>query len=227
MRSINVRETVAQKKVDPIQPQPSRMTLPQRWLSLAELAGGSAIVIGHNVYHVVPNEVPILFVLGLLSLRLRGGSWRATGLGWPISWRRTALFAFAVAALRILLGALLIHPITARFWPPAAAPSGSAEITGHALCRARVASVDLDLCRLRRRDRIPGLSAEARGGSGRAIKSRLLGRRFRRRRALWIRTLLQGSIWNRGFRHGWRGSWGGLCVVGAQPVGLHFGPWLH
>jgi len=86
--SINVRETVAQKKVDPTRPQPSRMTLPQRWLSLAELAVGSGIVVGHNVYHVVPNEVPILFVLALLSLRLRDGSWRATGLGWPISWRR-------------------------------------------------------------------------------------------------------------------------------------------
>jgi membrane protease YdiL (CAAX protease family) len=108
-------------------------SVPQRWLSLAEVAVGSAIVIGHNVYHVVPNEVPILFVLGLLSLRLRGGSWIATGLGRPISWRRTILFALAAAALRILLGALVIDPITAHFWPPAAAPSGSGQIKGHAL----------------------------------------------------------------------------------------------
>ena len=54
----------------------------QRWLSLLELAVGSTIVIGHNVFHILPNEVPILFVFGLLSLRLRGGSWRATGLRW-------------------------------------------------------------------------------------------------------------------------------------------------
>jgi len=131
--SMNVRETAAQNKLDPIQLQPSALGLPRRWLSLAELALGSAIVIGHNVYRVVPNEVPILFVLGLLSLRLRNGSWTAAGLSWPISWRRTVLFALAAAALRILLGAWVIEPITAHFWPPAVGPSGSDEITGHAL----------------------------------------------------------------------------------------------
>src|ERR1700733_15836278 len=82
----------------------------QRWIALAELAVGSAIVIGHNVYRVVPNEVPILFVLGLLSAQLRDGSWMAVGLRWPASWRRTILFALAAAALRILLGALVMDP---------------------------------------------------------------------------------------------------------------------
>ena len=113
--------------------QPDRLTPARRGLSLAELIAGSAIVIGHNVYHVIPNEVPILFVLGLLSLRLRGGSWAATGLKMPTSWRRTILVALAAAALRILLGALVIEPITAHFWPPAIAPSGSNEIQGHAI----------------------------------------------------------------------------------------------
>ena len=105
----------------------------QRWLSLAELFVGSAIVIGHNVYHVIPNEVPILFVLGLISVRLRDGSWTAMGLRWPVSWRRTVLFALGTAALRILLGGFVVDPITSRFWPPAIAPSGSNEITGHVM----------------------------------------------------------------------------------------------
>ena len=103
----------------------------QRSISLAELAIGGAIVIGHNVYHMIPNEVPILFVLGLLSAQLRDGSWTAVGLRWPASWRRTILSALAAAALRILLSALVIDPITAHFWPPAIAPSGSEDITGH------------------------------------------------------------------------------------------------
>jgi membrane protease YdiL (CAAX protease family) len=103
----------------------------QRWLSLAELALGSAIVIGHNVYHVIPNEVPILFVLGLVSLRLRDGGWGVMGLHWPVLWRRTILFALAAAAVRILLGALVIDPITAHFWPAAIRPNGSELITGH------------------------------------------------------------------------------------------------
>src|ERR1022692_234217 len=103
-------------------PRPELQLSPaQRWISLAEFVVGSAIVIGHNVYHVVPNEVPILFVLGLLSFRLRDGSWWAMGLRWPASWRRTVLFALAAAALRILLGTAVIEPLTAHFWPPAAA----------------------------------------------------------------------------------------------------------
>ena len=90
----------------------------QRWLSLAELVAGAAIVIGHNVYHVIPNEVPILFVLGLISFRWRDGSWAEMGLSWPIAWRRTVLFAIAAAALRILLGGLVVDPLTSHFWPP-------------------------------------------------------------------------------------------------------------
>ena len=108
-----------------------RLSPAERWIALAELAVGSAIVIGHNVYRVIPNEVPILFVLGLISAQLRDGSWVAVGLRWPVSWRRTILFALAAAALRILLGAFVIDPITAHFWPPAIAPSGMNEITGH------------------------------------------------------------------------------------------------
>ncbi len=103
----------------------------QRWLSLAELVVGGAIVIAHNVYRVIPNEVYILFVLGLISAQLRDGSSMAAGLRWPASWGRTILFALAAAALRVLLGALVIDPITAHFWPPAVAPSGMNEITGH------------------------------------------------------------------------------------------------
>lgn len=117
--------------------QPDRLTPARRWLSLAELALGSAIVIGHNVYHVIPNEVPILFVLGLISLRLRDGGWAAMGLRWPISWKRTVLFALAAAALRILLGQFVTDPLTAHFWPAAVGPSGFDQITGHVLVALR------------------------------------------------------------------------------------------
>jgi membrane protease YdiL (CAAX protease family) len=103
----------------------------QRWFSLAELMVGGAIVIGHNVYGLVPNEVPILFTLGLISARLRDGSWIAMGLRWPASWRRTVLFALAAAAVRILVGSVVIDPVTARFWPPAKAPSGTENMAGH------------------------------------------------------------------------------------------------
>jgi len=113
------------------------LTPAQRWLSLAEFVVGGAIVIGYNVYHVIPNEVPILFVIGLISLRLRDGGWGVIGLRWPVSWRRTVLIALAAAAARILLSSLVIDPITAHFWPVAIAPSGSEQIAGHAIVALR------------------------------------------------------------------------------------------
>ena len=129
--STPVTESNPHQAVATLKHQEKQQTVAQRWLSLAEFVVGSIIVLGHNVFHVVPNEVPILFVLGLLSLRLRGGSWAATGLNRPSSWRRTVLLAFAAAALRILLGAFVIQPLTAHFWAPAVGPAGSDEIQGH------------------------------------------------------------------------------------------------
>jgi membrane protease YdiL (CAAX protease family) len=114
--------------------QPTKsLTTAQRWISLAEFLIGAAIVIGHNVYHVIPNEVPILFVIGLVSLRIRDGGWKQVGLHWPSSWPRTLLFALAAAALRIVLGSVVVDPLTAHFWPAAIPPSGMNEISGHLL----------------------------------------------------------------------------------------------
>jgi membrane protease YdiL (CAAX protease family) len=81
--------------------------------------------------HILPNEVPILFVLGLVSIRLRNGGWAAMGFKRPDSWSRIVLIALGAAALRIALGEFVIDPFTARFWPPAVSPAGSEAITGN------------------------------------------------------------------------------------------------
>ncbi|MBZ5537551.1 MAG: CPBP family intramembrane metalloprotease [Acidobacteriia bacterium] len=117
-------------------PSPSFNQLPStfsdsRIVSGFELLLGAVIVIGHNVFHVVPNEVPILFVLGLLSVRLRNGGWSAMGLKRPAAWARVVLIALAAAALRIALGDWVIEPLTGRFWPPPIAPAGAAAIPGN------------------------------------------------------------------------------------------------
>jgi membrane protease YdiL (CAAX protease family) len=118
-----------------------------------EFVVGAAIVIGHNVYRKLPNEVPILFLLGLLSLTIREGElaaglkaadsalratlaamgqgMRAIGFRRPASWPRIVLMALGAAALRILLGNFVIEPLTGRFWPPAKAPAGASDIPGH------------------------------------------------------------------------------------------------
>jgi membrane protease YdiL (CAAX protease family) len=100
-------------------------------MSALELLLGAFIVIGHNVFHVVPNEVPILLVLGLVSIRLRNGAWFAMGFKRPSSWIRLVLIALAAAALRIILGDFVIEPLAGRFWPPIVAPAGAETITGN------------------------------------------------------------------------------------------------
>ena len=100
-------------------------------VSAVEFLVGAGVVIGHNVFRVVPNEVPILVVLGLLSSRLRNGGWSALGLKRPASWVRIVQIALAAAALRIVLGEFVIDPLTSHFWPPAVAPAGAESITGN------------------------------------------------------------------------------------------------
>jgi uncharacterized protein len=103
-----------------------------RGIALAEVVLGAAIVVGHNIFKILPNEVPILVVLCLVSTRLWTGRWQVVGLGRPQSWTRALVIAVAAAGLRILLGEYVVEPITNRFWPPPAAPAMAAAIPGNA-----------------------------------------------------------------------------------------------
>jgi hypothetical protein len=72
-----------------------------------------------------------LFVLGLLSIRLRDGGLSAMGFRRPAQWGHIVLIALGAAALRIALGDFVIDPLTGRLWPPAVAPAGTEAITGN------------------------------------------------------------------------------------------------
>ena len=88
-----------------------------RFVSLVEFLVGGVIVIGHNVFHILPNEVPILFVLAWISLRLRDGGWKAAGLRRPSSWWKTVALALAAAAALQLGSELAVGPLTRHIWP--------------------------------------------------------------------------------------------------------------
>ena len=115
----------------PTVPFPSGNPLASRPLSAFEFCFGAFIVIGHNVFHIVPNEVIVLCVLGLVSIRLRDGRCSAMGFQKPASWRRILLIALIAAILRILLAQFLIEPLTSVFWPSPTAPALTKEITGN------------------------------------------------------------------------------------------------
>jgi membrane protease YdiL (CAAX protease family) len=92
-----------------------------------ELLLGAALVVGHNVLRILPNEVPLLVVLGLVSFRVRGGGWSALPFRRPQSWAKVVLIALAAAALRIVLGGL-VEEFAAKVWPPIVPPAGSEAI---------------------------------------------------------------------------------------------------
>jgi membrane protease YdiL (CAAX protease family) len=110
---------------------PSANPFASRTLSAFELLFGAFIFIGHNIFQIVPNEVIVLSVLGLLSVRLRNGGWSAMGFTRPASWRRIFLLALVAAGVRILLGQFVIEAITGFFWPAPNAPELGNEITGN------------------------------------------------------------------------------------------------
>jgi membrane protease YdiL (CAAX protease family) len=118
--------------VSPSVPFPSGNPPASRALSAFEFCFGAFIVIGHNIFHVVPNEVIILSLLGLISIRLRDGTWSAMGFKRPASWQRILLIAVAAAAVRILIGQFLIEPVSGWFWPKPTAPALANEISGNA-----------------------------------------------------------------------------------------------
>jgi len=102
-----------------------------RWLSALEFLLGAFIVIAHNVYHIVPNEVPILFIVGLISVRVRNGGWAALRLQRPASWRRTVAIAMGTAVLRLLMGEFVTDPLTVRLWPQAPEVTEFNSLTGN------------------------------------------------------------------------------------------------
>jgi membrane protease YdiL (CAAX protease family) len=104
-----------------------------RVVSGIELCLGAFLVLAHNVWRIVPNEVPILTAIAILSLRARthGWNWSLIGIRRPDSWRRVIVVAVAIAAIRHLLGSFVIDPLTEHWWPPANAPAGANEIRGN------------------------------------------------------------------------------------------------
>jgi membrane protease YdiL (CAAX protease family) len=104
-----------------------------RVISTCEFLLGAVAVIGHNVYRIVPNEVPILVVLAIVSMRWRERAWRWSSLGFkrPGAWSPLVLIALVAAACRLILGAFVVEPVTSHFWPPIKAPAGTDEIRGH------------------------------------------------------------------------------------------------
>jgi CAAX protease family protein len=83
--------------------------------ALAEVLLASAVVLAHNVWHVLPNEVPILVILLWVSLLLRRKPWSSVGFTRPASWARVVLLALAAAVL-LQIKDVVTEPFAHLFW---------------------------------------------------------------------------------------------------------------
>ncbi len=91
------------------------MSRRERLIAAAEVLLGAVVVVGHNVYRVLPNEVPILVVILLASLLILRKPWRSVGLNRPFSWKVTIVVAVCGAVL-LQLKDLITEPLAHLIW---------------------------------------------------------------------------------------------------------------
>ncbi len=88
----------------------------QRLISSLEFTLAIFLVVAHNIYHCIPNEVPILVILAIASCRIREGNWGTFLYKRPKSWPLTVVAAAACVGL-LELKDLAVEAIGHRFWP--------------------------------------------------------------------------------------------------------------
>ncbi len=99
-----------------LQRENQELTAQQRLISSLELCLAVFIVVAHNIYHWIPNEVPILFILAVASFRVREGNWGTFLYKRPKSWLLTVIAAVLCVGL-FELKDLALEPIGHHFWP--------------------------------------------------------------------------------------------------------------
>jgi membrane protease YdiL (CAAX protease family) len=92
-----------------------RASTRERVVAAAELLVAAALVVGANVFDVVPvSETPWLVILGWISLRRRKLGWRSVGLRRPKSWMATIGIALIAGAALQVLSEYVIEPLLER-----------------------------------------------------------------------------------------------------------------
>jgi membrane protease YdiL (CAAX protease family) len=81
-------------------------------LALAELALAVFFLLGANIFDFIPlSETPFIFILGWISLKLRGLGWSSVGLSRPANWKRTIVVALVAAIGLQMLSTFVTEPL--------------------------------------------------------------------------------------------------------------------
>jgi CAAX protease family protein len=86
------------------------------WLAVSEFVIVAGLFVADVYHHIYISKTPYLFLLGWVSLRLRGMRWKDVGFGRPSNWGN-AIFAGAAAGVSIeLLELFVSQPLLARWF---------------------------------------------------------------------------------------------------------------
>jgi membrane protease YdiL (CAAX protease family) len=85
--------------------------LHRKWFIALELALVVALITGHNLFRILPNETPFIFLLGWLSLRLRGMTWSSVGLGMKRNWPKVIFSGLLLAIGLQLISTFVSEPL--------------------------------------------------------------------------------------------------------------------
>ena len=106
--------------------------LRSRWATAVELLAIVGITVGHRVFHVIPvDETLPIFLLGWLSLWLRGEGWRGVGLRRPSHAARAVAVGVAAGVLLQVLSEFVTEPAIRFFTHEAADLSDFAPLVGN------------------------------------------------------------------------------------------------
>lgn len=85
------------------------------WLALAEFAIVAGLFVADVYHHIYISKTPYLFLLGWVSLRLRGMRWRDVGLARPRSWGKALLIGVTAGVCMEALELFITQPLLARW----------------------------------------------------------------------------------------------------------------
>lgn len=85
------------------------------WLALVEFAIVAALFVADVHHHIYVSKTPYLFVLGWISLRLRGMRWKDVGFARPSSWGKALLVGLAAGIVMEALELFVTQPLLARW----------------------------------------------------------------------------------------------------------------
>lgn len=85
------------------------------WLALVEFAIVVGLFYADVHHHIYVSKTPYLFMLGWVSLRLRGMRWKDVGFARPLRWGKAILLGVSVGLCMEVMELFLTQPLLARW----------------------------------------------------------------------------------------------------------------